>query len=352
MSPAKRFDIGAMLRRAQHRRLAIILLAALLPALAAYACVAGSVSMTAADALRVVGAHLGLCDAGPAGLDAIVWHLRLPRIAMALMAGASLAMSGAAMQGMFRNALADPALIGVSGGGALGAVGAAVLGGSLVIMPAAAIIGAFATTALVYNLARIGSRVQSQTMLLAGLAVNALAGALVGLLIQMAEYEQVRGVLFWLLGSMSGTRWADCGVVALFCIPALLLLPRQARALNAMLLGDAEAFHLGYDVRRVKLACVAVSAAMVGASVAFCGAIGFVGLIVPHVVRIFFGPDHRILLPASALGGAVLLLVADVAARTLDPPAELPLGVLTAMLGAPFFLYLLRTRKAGGTAND
>jgi iron complex transport system permease protein len=292
-----------MLHTRKGRRLGLLTLVLLLAAVSLAGCVVGSASVSVADVLRSLGARLGLCDAASATADTIVWSLRMPRVVLAALAGASLSMSGAAMQGMFRNPLADPALIGVSGGGALGAVGMAVLGGSVLLMPPAAIVGALLTTALVYNLARVGTRVQSQTMLLAGLAVNALAGALVGFLIQIAAYEQVRGVLFWLLGSLSGATWKVCGAAALFSVVPLLLLPRYSRALNALLLGDAEAFHLGYDVQRVKRACVALSAFMVGASVAFCGAIGFVGLVVPHVTRMIFGPDHRTLLPASALAG-------------------------------------------------
>ncbi len=322
-----------------------MLLALLLVVVALAGCVIGPVSVPASELPRVIAFHLGLVDSVDPTADAIFWSLRIPRVILAALAGASLSMSGAAMQGMFRNALADPALIGVSGGGALGAVGAAVVGGSLAVMPVAAIIGALLTTALVYNLAKVGSRVQSQTMLLAGLAVNALSGALVGFLIQIADYEQVRGVLFWLLGSLSGASWGVCAIAAIFIIVPLFVMPRFARALNAMLLGDAEAFYLGYDVRRVKRACVALSAFMVGASVAFCGAIGFVGLVVPHLVRMVLGPDHRVLLPASAIGGAILMLLADMAARTLDAPAELPVGVLTALMGAPFFLYLIQIRK-------
>ena len=334
-----------MLHSRKGKLVCMVILTLLLIAAALFGCVIGSASISIADAALCIGSRLGLCAAPEISADTIVWSLRMPRIVLASLAGASLGMSGAAMQGMFRNALADPALIGVSGGGALGAVAAAVICGSVAIMPPAAIIGALVTTALVYNLARVGSRVQSQTMLLAGLAVNALAGALVGFLIQIAAYEQVRGVLFWLLGSMSGATWKICGVAALFSVVPLLWLPRQSRALNAMLLGDAEAYHLGYDVQRVKLVCVALTAAMVGVSVAFCGAIGFVGLVVPHLARMVFGPDHRLLLPASALTGALLLVIADIAARTLDAPAELPVGVLTALMGAPFFLYLIQRRK-------
>jgi iron complex transport system permease protein len=334
-----------MLRTKGHKASGMAALAILMLAAALLGCVAGSADISFGDVLRVIGGHLGLSASPDLATDTIVWSLRMPRIVLAALAGASLGMSGAAMQGMFRNALADPALIGVSGGGALGAVGAAVLGGSIAVMSPAAIVGAFVTTALVYNIARVGSRVQSQTMLLAGLAVNALAGALVGFLIQIAAYEQVRSVLFWLLGSMSGATWRICGIAFAFCAIPLIWMPRQARALNAMLLGDAEAYHLGYDVQRVKLLCVVLTAMMVGVSVAFCGAIGFVGLVVPHLARMVFGPDHRVLLPASSLLGAVLLILADIGARTLDPPAELPVGVLTALMGAPFFLYLIYRRK-------
>jgi iron complex transport system permease protein len=334
-----------MLHSAASKAYGMATLAVFALVAAGLGCVAGSADVSMVDVLRVIGGHLGFSSSPDLATDTIVWSLRMPRVALAALAGASLGMSGAAMQGMFRNALADPALIGVSGGGALGAVGAAVLGGSIAVMSPAAIVGAFVTTAVVYNIARVGARVQSQTMLLAGLAVNALAGALVGFLIQIAEYEQVRSVLFWLLGSMSGATWKICGVAFAFCVVPLFWMPRQARALNAMLLGDAEAYHLGYDVQRVKLLCVILSAMMVGASVAFCGAIGFVGLVVPHLARMVWGPDHRVLLPASALLGALLLILADIGARTLDPPAELPVGVLTALLGAPFFLYLIYRRK-------
>ncbi len=334
-----------MFRTRRGKVTGMVLIALLFVAAGMAGACLGSAEISVADVLRSVFSRLGLCDAPGTVADTIVWNLRLPRIVLSALAGASLGMCGAAMQGMFRNALADPALIGVSGGGALGAVGAAVIGGSIAVMPPAAIVGAFVTTALVYNIARVGSRVHSQTMLLAGLAVNALAGALVGFLIQIAAYEQVRGVLFWLLGSMSGATWKVCGIAAAFSVIPLCILPTQARALNAMLLGDAEAFHLGYDVRRVKLLCVALTAAMVGVSVAFCGAIGFVGLVVPHLARMIFGPDHRTLLPASALSGALLLTVADIGSRTLDAPAELPVGVLTALMGAPFFLYLIYRRK-------
>ena len=334
-----------MLRTHRARFFGMILLALLLVAAALAGACLGSADVPIQSVLRSLFSRMGLCERPEAIADAIVWTLRIPRAVLAALAGASLGMCGAAIQGMFRNPLADPALIGVSGGGALGAVGAAVVGGSLAVMPPAAILGAFLTTGLVYNIARVGGRVHSQTMLLAGLAVNALAGALVGFLIQIAAYEQVRGVLFWLLGSLSGATWRICGVAALFSVVPLLVLPTQARALNAMLLGDAEAFHLGYDVRKVKLLCVALTAAMVGVSVAFCGAIGFVGLVVPHLARMVFGPDHRILLPASALAGALLLSLADIASRTLDAPAELPVGVLTALMGAPFFLYLIHRRK-------
>lgn len=307
----------------------------------------GSVRLPPDVVAGAVLQHLGLPVDVDARQAAIVWSLRLPRVVLAALVGGVLAMGGAALQGLFRNPLADPALIGVSSGGAVGAVAVAVLGGGYALMPPVAIGAALAVTAMVYQLARVGPRTSVETMLLAGLAVNALAGAVIGFLIQMADYEQVRGVTFWLLGSISGASWRVCGVVALFAVVPLVLLPRNARALNAILLGEAEAWHVGYDVQRLKRSVVALVAVMVGAAVAFCGAIGFIGLIVPHGVRMLFGPDHRYLLPASAISGAALLVVADIAARTLDAPAELPVGVLTALLGAPFFLYLIHSQKKG-----
>jgi len=291
---------------------------------------------------------------------AVLGVVRAPRVLMAALVGAGLGVAGAAMQGLFRNPLADPGLIGVSAGAALAAVAAIVLGGSvfgaaagllgLWLLPLAAFAGGLAATLLMARLGTVGGVASVATLLLAGVAVNALAGALTGVLIFMADDRQVRDITFWTLGSLAGARWVQLPVVlALVGLPALLLCA-LARPLNALLLGEAEAFHLGIRVEAVKRLAVVLAAIAVAAGVAFTGLIGFVGLVVPHLVRLGFGADHRLVLPGAALLGAALLVLADLLARSLVAPAELPVGVVTALLGAPFFLWLLRRRAAGGGA--
>ncbi len=289
----------------------------------------------------------------------VVFDLRLPRVALGILAGAALGMAGAALQGLFRNPLADPALIGVSGGAALGAVVVIVLGGAAVglptplagafALPVAAMAGGVVVTFLIYHLAKFEGRTHVALMLLTGLALNALAGAAIGLLVYLATDEQLRAFMFWSLGSLNRAGWSQIGAVALFIIPALLLLPRLARPLNALALGEAEAHHLGVPVQQLKRRLIFLSALMVGASVAACGTIGFIGLVAPHLARLLYGPDHRLLLPASALLGTVLLLAADIIARFGTVGfEELPIGVVTALAGAPIFLaMLLRARRKG-----
>jgi iron complex transport system permease protein len=290
---------------------------------------------------------------------AVLGVIRAPRVLMAALIGAGLGAAGAAMQGLFRNPLADPGLIGVSAGAALAAVAAIVFGATvfgaaagalgLWMLPLAAFIGGLAATLLMTRLGTVGGVTGVATLLLAGVAVNALAGALTGLLIFTADDRQVRDITFWTLGSLAGSRWEQVPVVAaLVGLPTLGLIA-LARPLDALLLGEAEAFHLGQKVEVVKRIAVTLAAIAVAAGVAFTGLIGFVGLVVPHLLRLGFGSGHRIVLPGSALLGAALLVLADLAARSLAAPAELPVGVVTALLGAPFFLWLLR-RRAGGVA--
>ncbi len=290
------------------------------------------------------------------GDETVVWLLRLPRVLLALLVGAALGGGGAAMQGVFRNPLADPGLIGVSAGAALGAVGMIVLGshaatalpwadGALGMM-LAAFVGGLLATWLVYCMGR--RRPGVATLLLAGVAVNAMAMAGVGLLTYLANDQQLRSLTFWSLGSLGGATWPRLAMAAPLVLLPLLILPRSARALNAMLLGEREANLLGFRPERLKAWLIALVALAVSAAVAMSGVIGFVGLVVPHLLRMVWGPDHRLLLPASCLGGAVLLLAADTLARTVMVPAELPIGVLTALVGGPFFMWLLlRTRALG-----
>jgi iron complex transport system permease protein len=263
------------------------------------------------------------------------------------------------MQGLFRNPLADPGLIGISSGAALGAALVIVLGSLLVgplgadwqpyLTVPGAFVGGLACTALVYRLGQSVQGTSVASMLLAGIAITAISGALVGLLSYLADDGMLRTLTFWNMGSLAAADYPRVGLLLLCCLPIWWRLPRLAPALNALLLGESEARHLGVEVERVKRELVLLTALGVGACVAACGLIGFVGLVVPHLVRLVLGPDHRWLLPASMLLGAALLLLSDVTARLLLAPAELPLGIITALLGAPFFLSLLmRVRRQGG----
>jgi iron complex transport system permease protein len=283
---------------------------------------------------------------------AVLLAIRLPRVLLGTLIGASLAVAGAAMQGLFRNPLADPGLLGISSGAALAAAIVLVLGVPLLgywLLPAAAFIGSLAATLFVYSLATRGGRTQITTMLLAGIALSALANAGVGFLTFIADDAQLRDLTFWTMGSLGGATWRSLTAVAPFMLAALILIPRFARALNLFLLGEEEARHLGIDVEMSKIALIFLTAFAVGAAVSVAGIIGFVGLVVPHLVRLAIGPDHRVLLPASALLGASLLLVTDLLSRTIAAPAELPIGVITSVIGGPFFLWLLlRFRNRGG----
>lgn len=311
----------------------------------------GAVSLSPLEVLAAIGAQLGLVDGVGERHVAIVWSVRLPRVVLAALVGGALGCAGAAMQGVVRNALADPSLVGVSGGAALGAVGAFVLGGSLLgpwLVPAAAFVGALIATRLALQLARVDGAASSVTVLLAGVGLAALTGAAVGVLLFLADDAALRSITFWSLGSVGGATWSLVGVVAAPMAIGLVALPRLGAELDRLALGEHEARHVGVDVDRLIRRVSVLSALAVGAAVAACGTIGFVGLVVPHLVRAWLGPAHRSLLPACALGGALLLVVADLVARTIVAPAELPIGVLTALVGAPVLLVLVR-RGRGGT---
>lgn len=312
----------------------------------------GPVSLPLFETARALARAVGLPLDGH-GLERtemIVGQIRLPRTLLGLAVGAVLGLCGVAMQGLFRNPLADPGLIGVSSGAALGAalaiVGGSQLGGlpdafAPYLLSVAAFTGGLVVTALVHRLGRRGGQTSVATMLLAGIALSALAGALIGLCTYLADDATLRTLTFWNLGSLNGASYARLWPLVLVCLVVAAWLPRRAMALNALLLGESEARHLGVDVEGLKRELVLCTALGVGAAVAAAGLIGFVGLIVPHLLRLVAGPDHRTLLPAAALAGASLLLGADLIARLALVPAELPIGIVTALLGAPFFIYLL-----------
>lgn len=345
-----------------RRRRARVLFGALGVALAALAVVSlgwGQVEIAPGQSLAILADEL-LGIELPWSYDrtqaAVLTLIRLPRVVLAALVGAALAISGAALQGLFRNPLADPTLIGVSSGAALTVALALVFGGvwigtlgvtgSILALPVAALVGGLAAAALVWRISTRHGRTSVVTMLLAGIAINALCGAGIGLCVYAANDAQLRDITFWMLGSVSGATWPLVSAVLPFFAFTLLVLPRLSRSLNAMLLGEAEASHLGVRVDRVKRWIIGVTALAVGAAVSMSGIIGFVGLVVPHIVRLTAGPDHRVLIPASAMLGALVLMASDLAARTVVAPADLPIGIVTALIGSPVFLWLLVVRHS------
>jgi iron complex transport system permease protein len=283
--------------------------------------------------------------------SAVFWAIRLPRVLMSIFVGSSLAVCGAAMQGLFRNPLADPSIIGISAGGALAASLVIVLAGSffgtaytigtLSLLSIATFTGAAVSTLLIFRIARKGGQTSVATMLLAGVAINALAGAFTGLMTYMADNDELRSLTFWTLGSLGGANWKNVAILALTTFVAISLILPLHKPFNAFALGEQEASHIGIATEGIKRRVILLTALGVGATVAFCGMISFIGLVVPHILRLWGSADHRFLLPASALGGAALLCWADTLARTIVAPAEIPIGIITSLAGAPFFLFLL-----------
>ena len=283
-------------------------------------------------------------------INTILFDIRLSRICLAFLIGAILAISGAVMQGLFRHPLAAPSLIGVSSGASVGASIVIVLTGTwlqnnavlgLSVVAIGAFIGSFLITLLVFKLSTSTLGTSVTTMLLAGIAISALGGAVNSLLSYFADNAMLRQISIWQMGNLSTANWTRVSIVAVVAVVVLILFPRESKSLNALLLGESEARHLGIDVQRVKKKLILLTTLGIGTAVAVAGMIGFVGLIVPHIVRLLIGPDHRWLLPVSALAGGILLLIADTLARVIIAPVELPTGILTAILGAPFFIMLL-----------
>ncbi|WP_043686997.1 FecCD family ABC transporter permease [Streptomyces xylophagus] len=316
----------------------------------------GAYPIPTGDVLSSVQHRLGL---GGGALDrvpeSVLWNVRFPRIVLALLVGASLGCAGALMQGVFGNPLAEPGVIGVSSGAAVGAVAVIAFGLDFLgtwTVSAVAFVSGLATVLLVYAMSRSGGRTEVVTLILTGIALNAFAGALIGLFLFFADTAAVNQITFWQLGSLSQATWPKVLAILPCAALGLILAPLHAGRLDLLALGERPARHLGVDVERLRIVLVLVIALLTAAAVSVSGIISFVGLVVPHLLRMAAGPGHRFLIPASALLGALVLLAADLTARTVAAPAELPLGVLTALLGSPFFFWLLRRtrRRQGGWA--
>ncbi|MEV8290696.1 FecCD family ABC transporter permease [Streptomyces niveus] len=349
----------APVRESQPRGTTWLLTAALLGVLLLLALLSaglGAYDIPLGDVLSSVRHRMGI---GGAALErvpeSVLWNVRLPRVVLALLVGASLGCAGALMQGVFGNPLAEPGVIGISAGAAVGAVASIALGLSFLgnwTVTVCAFVSGLLTVLLVYAMSRSGGRTEVVTLILTGIAVNAFAGALIGLSIFFADNAQISQITFWQLGSLAQATWPKVLAVLPCALLGLAVAPFYARKLDLLALGERPARHLGVDVERLRVVLVLVVALLTAAAVAVAGIITFVGLLVPHLLRMANGPGHRFLVPGSALGGALVLVAGDLAARTVAAPAELPLGVLTALFGSPFFFWLLRRtrRRQGGWA--
>jgi iron complex transport system permease protein len=319
-----------------------LLLAASLPPVLLAAAALGAVTIGPADLWKLLS---GSADVPPV-VRAVFWEIRVPRVLLAALIGGSLALAGAGVQGLFRNPLADPALIGVSAGAALGAVVCfffgwqGLLGGWL--LPLAAFAGGLLAVLILMSFHSGFAAGGTAKLILAGVALNAMAGSVLGFFLFSASDDALRSMTFWTLGSCASAQWPQVVVLLVFLAAGSIILRRHARALDALQLGEEQAAHLGVPVARVRGETIAAAALLVGAATAFAGTIGFIGLVAPHIARLWLGGLHRLVLPAALLLGAMLLVLADLGARTLTAPAELAVGILTAAIGGPFFLWLLR----------
>ena len=321
---------------------------------AIFAASIGSVHIPFVSVVEIVAARLPGIDLpqdAPATWNTILWQLRVPRVAQASVVGAALAMSGAAYQGLFKNPLADPYLVGVASGAGLGAVVVLLTGipmylAGVSLLPVAAFAGGTGAVAVAYSIARNSRGTPTTTLILAGVAIAALTGAVSSLLILRSDPE-LRPVLAWLMGSLISSEWKESAIVLAYAVPGMAILLGFGRMLNVLQLSEDHAAMLGVPVEKVKLLLIGAATLVTAAAVSFSGLIGFVGLVAPHVVRLIWGPDYRFLLPMSAIVGATFLVLADLVARTIVSPGELPVGMVTAFCGAPFFLYLLRRRRLG-----
>lgn len=317
----------------------------------------GAVSIPVQDVVIILLQKIGLCSdvQVDAMHDVVLSTVRFPRIFMTLLIGAALGVSGASLQGLFRNPLVEPSLIGVSGGAAAGVVLVIVFGASLALptegffynalIPFTAFAGGLLATFLVLKLSNQAGKTNITVLVLVGVAINALAGAIIGLAVFYADENQLRTFTFWTLGDLGGATAGKLMIAAPLLIISIGALLFFSNTLNAVALGEAEAYHMGVNVERTKRSIIFFSALAVGVSVSLAGMIGFVGLVIPHLIRVLFHSDNKLVLPASVIGGAWLLIIADMVARTVVNPAELPIGVVTALIGSPFFIMLLMKVK-------
>jgi iron complex transport system permease protein len=335
-----------------------LLLAGLLVGGIVLSAVTGQLAITptevAGSLLRAIGIDTDWAPTDPI-IESTLWVVRFPRIVMALVVGAALAVAGAVMQAIFGNPLAEPGVVGVSSGAALGAAAAIVVGASVLGVAGvavAAFLGGLVATLLVYAVSRAGGRTEVVTLLLTGIAVNAIAQAGIAFVLFVADSASREQIVFWQLGSLGGSLWSQVAVVAAVAVPGVLVALALARRYDLLALGERNARHLGVDVERLRLVSIVLVALLTGVAVAFTGIIAFVGLVVPHLIRMIIGPAHRGLVLASAVGGGALLVIADLLTRTLVAGAELPIGMLTSLVGGPFFFWLLyrQRRRSGGWA--
>jgi iron complex transport system permease protein len=288
----------------------------------------------------------------PENYETIVFQMRLARVILAALVGAGLAASGVVLQGLLVNPMADPYILGISQGAALGATaamlsGVGILALGIYAVPLVAFLGGLATSIIVYNLAKVGNRVQMSTLLLAGIAVGLFLSAITSYMM-ITSGQNVHQILFWMIGGFAGRGWNHIKVLLPYFITGYTLMHLYARKLNVILLGEEPAQHLGIDVERMKKILLVAATLTTASAVAVSGVIAFVGLIVPHAVRLMVGPDHRVLLPTAALAGAIFLIMADALARIAAAPEEIPVGIITALCGGPFFIYLLRKKNNPG----
>jgi len=346
-------------RRARGITLSIVL-AAVLVAGVLLSSIIGQLSISPSEVLgsllRAVGIDNSFASSDPI-IESTLWVVRFPRIVMALAVGAALAVAGSVMQAIFGNPLAEPGVVGVSSGAALGASFAIVLGGNVAVLSALgswgtavfAFAGGLLATLLVYFMSRANGRTEVVTLLLTGIAINAFAGAGLAFLLFIGDTASREQIVFWQLGSLNGSRWQEVAIVIGVTVVGLVIAALLARRYDLLALGERNARHLGVNVEALRIGSIVLVALLTGVAVAFCGIIAFVGLVVPHIIRMAIGPSHRALILASAVGGGVLLVFADLLARTLVAGADLPIGMLTSLIGGPFFFYLLaRQRKRSG----